>query len=114
MDSGVKDIIAGWSVEALKQAYVEARARHQKKFEPIKVKADFNEFGLLTITFSSSVIWPSYLIEEALGGQKQGARDLADVFWNSNDYLLDPMLTIQDSFVSDMIEKTKYNWEDIE
>ena len=53
VDSGVKDIIAGWSVEAIKQAYVEARARHQKKVEPIKVKADFNEFGLLTITFSS-------------------------------------------------------------
>ena len=58
--------IASWSRSEVKQAYIEAKQRVEKKTIPIKVSATFSETGLLTLKFNNPVSFPSYLVKEAI------------------------------------------------
>jgi folate-binding Fe-S cluster repair protein YgfZ len=54
--------LAEWTRDEIKEAYSEARERLEKKTVPVKVKVDFNKEGVLTISFSDPVSFPSYLM----------------------------------------------------
>ena len=83
----IKAKIASWSLDTIKGAITEARARLEKKAKSILVQTSFNEFGLLKISFSSPLSFPSYLIKEALGEDTDN-RDLSDILWKRDDYLI--------------------------
>jgi hypothetical protein len=65
MDKETVNALASWSDQEIEEAYKEALIRVKKPVIDIQTKAKMSNTGLLTITFSSAVSIPSYLLREA-------------------------------------------------
>jgi len=59
--SDVISKLAQWTVDDLATAYEEARQRLTRARDPITVKANLSNVGLLTVRFNRPIIFPSYL-----------------------------------------------------
>ncbi len=94
MDKETVDALASWSDQEIEEAYKEALVRVQKPVIDIQTKAKMSNTGLLTITFSSPVSIPSYLLREAQAQTEKGKRML-NVFFQDTAFAINDNLGVQ-------------------